>query len=285
MGIHIARSATESEIATTLARIGAVRYLNTVPLIDGMERLRDVDLRLAAPAALIGMLDRDEVDLALASIVDCQRSAVDVALIPVGMIGCDGPTRTVRLLSRIPIDRITTLHADTESHTSVVLARLIVGWTRDNRPPETIEWDAADSGSWPESLVVIGDKVEDARAAEYPHSIDLGEAWRERTGLPLVYAAWMCRADRIDTDAVRLGAAVLERQRRHNAMRLDNIVARNAGAHGWPIGEARDYLSRLLRYTVTDAHRAAVDRFFAEAASMGLIDAPRPVRWADAPSA
>lgn len=285
MGIHIAKSATEPEIATTLARIGAVRYLNTVPLIDGLTRLRDVDLRLAAPAALIGMLERDEADLALASIVDCQRSAVDVALVPVGMIGCDGPTRTVRLLSRIPIDQIATLHADTESHTSVVLARLIVGWARDNHPPETIEWSAAESGPWPESVVVIGDKVEDSRAAEYPHSVDLGEAWHARTGLPFVYAAWMCRADRIDTDAVRLGSTVLDRQRRHNAMRLGNITARNAGAHGWPVGEARDYLSRLLRYDVTNAHRAAIDRFFAEAVSLGLIDAPRPVRWADTPSA
>ena len=285
MGIHTAESTTAPKAPAAPARIGAVRYLNTVPLIDGLAKLRDVELRLAAPAALIGMLERDEVDLALASIVDCQRSTVDVALVPVGMIGCDGPTRTVRLLSRIPIERIATLHADTESHTSVVLARLIVGWAKGNRPPATVDWDAATRGPWPESVVVIGDKVEDARAAEYPHSIDLGEAWHARTGLPFVYAAWMCRADRIDSEAVRLGSAVLERQRRHNAMRLDNIVARQAAAHGWPAGEARDYLTRLLRYTVTDAHRAAVDRFVAEAVSMKLIDAPRPVRWADAPSA
>jgi chorismate dehydratase len=262
-------------------RIGAVRYLNTVPLIEGLGRLTDVDLRVAAPSALIGMLERDEVDLALASIVDCHRAEVPVAVVPVGMIGCDGETRTVRLLSRVPIDRIETLRADTESHTSVVLAQVIVGWARGGRAPSVEPWDASAPGPWPDAVVVIGDKVMDARALGYGHTIDLGEAWKARTGLPFVYAAWMCRADRARSDAVRLGEAVLDRQRRHNAMRSDWIVARHAGSHGWPVEDARVYLQDLLRYDVTDGHRAAVDRFFVEAAAMGVLEARGPVRWSD----
>jgi chorismate dehydratase len=268
--------------AAVRTRIGAVRYLNTVPLIEGLGRLADVELRVAAPSALIGMLERDEVDLALASIVDCHRAAVPVAVVPVGMIGCDGETRTVRLLSRVPIDRIETLRADTESHTSVVLARLIVGWSRGGRAPAVEAWDASTPGPWPDAVVVIGDKVMDSRAQGYDHTIDLGEAWKARTGMPFVYAAWMCRADRAGSDAVRLGAAILDRQRRHNAMRSDWIVTRHASSHGWPVEDARVYLQDLLRYDVTDGHRGAVDRFFGEAAAMGVLEARGPVRWSDA---
>jgi hypothetical protein len=32
---------------------------------------------------------------------------------------------------------------------------------------------------------------------------------------------------------------------------------------------------------VTDGHRAAVDRFFVEAAAMGVLEARGPVRWSD----
>ena len=263
------------------SRIGAVRYMNTTPLIEGLQKLADVDLRLAPPAELIGMLERDEVDLALASIVDVHRAATPVAIVPVGMIGCDGETRTVRLVSRVPIERISTVHADIESHTSVVLARMIVAFARKGAPPEVVEWDASGPAPWPESAVVIGDKVNDPRVGGYPHAVDLGEAWKARTGLPFVYAAWMCRADRLDDPRVRAGAMVLDRQRRHNAMRTDWIVARQAERHGWTAGDAAEYLGRLLRYDVSPAHRAAVERFFAEASSLGLMRAVRPVTWAD----
>jgi len=149
--------------------------------------------------------------------------------------------------------------------------------------PAIVPWAARESGSgpWPESVVVIGDKVIDARVETYPHSIDLGEAWKAHTGLPFVYAAWMCRVDRAGSEAVRLACAVLDRNRRHNAMRPDWIVRRHAADHGWPIAQAQEYVRDLLRFDVTDAHRAAVERFFDEGARIGALERRRPVRWAD----
>ena len=276
-------------------RLGCVSYLNTLPLIEGLGKLRDVRLTLTAPSRLIDLLEGDEADLALVSVIDYQRSSTDLVMIPVGMIGCDGPTMTVRLFSRVPVEQVQTIHADADSHTSVTLARILVArLSGGGRVPDVVEFDVdehrarqvddAEHGreaEWPEALLLIGDKVvtDSPPAMLYPHQLDLGQAWQEVTGLPFVYAVWMCRAERAGDPVIATGASVLDRQRRHNATRLAWIVASRAPVRGWPRDLAEEYLTRRLRYEVTDEHRASVERFFDEAYELGLIEQRRPVRW------
>ena len=270
------------------ARIGAVSYLNTLPLIEGLGKLEDARLTLTAPARLIDLLLDDEVDLALVSIIDYQRSPEPLALVPAGMIGCDGPTMTVRLFTRDPLEATRAIHADVDSHTSITLARLIIEGA-SGRVPDVTPFDAdahraEPDGAWPPALLLIGDKVvtDSPPAIHYARQTDLGEAWKARTGLPFVYATWMCRADRVNDPAIVAAAHVLERQRRRNRMRLDWIVARHAPVRGWPTDLARRYLRDLLRFDVTPEHRAGVDRFFDDAARLSLIPERRPTLWVDA---
>src|SRR5262249_20813210 len=145
-------------------------------------------------------------DMGLVSLIDYARSPEPLILIPAGMIGCDGPTLTVRLFSAVEPRRIRQVHADTESHTSVALAKLVLAQQYGRGDVELVNFDARslragdDDKNWPETLLLIGDKVvTDAPPAErYPHQVDLGEAWKALTGLPFVYAVWMCRADAWD---------------------------------------------------------------------------------------
>lgn len=268
------------------ARIAAVRYLNTAPLIEGLESVQGLTLLPAVPADIIGMLERKEADVGLASIIDAAAAKGPMALLPVGMIGCDGPTMTVRLFSTRPFGEITLLHADADSHTSVVLARVLLKRVHGVAAKvETFQarerlYDGPER--WPEAVLLIGDKVvRDAPPAErYPHQMDLGEAWKALTGLPFVYAMWMCRAEDADLPEIRLAASLLDRQRRHNAMRMDWIVQTRAPAAGWPIEQAQHYLGRLLRYTVGDREREAVRAFLAEAAAIGACPKVLP-RWVD----
>lgn len=273
-------------------RLGVVRYLNTTPLIEGLEKLSGLTLRAAVPAKLFGMLRAGEVDLALASVIDAAGPGADVVLVSAGMIGCDGPTLTVRLYSATPFERVTRLHADTDSHTSVVLARVVLA-RRFGVTPEVVDFDARErvavspvSGGeeWPETLLLIGDKVvaDPPPAERYPHQLDLGEQWRELTGLPFVYAVWMCRARDLEdaerAEAIRSAAVLLDRQVRHNATRLDWLVNRRAAEHRWPAEEARRYLAELLRYRVGPREREAVAEFLRSAASIGAAG-PASVRW------
>lgn len=268
-------------------RIGCVSYLNTVPLIEGLELLSEVELVRAVPARLVSMLESDAADLALVSLIDAARSATPLSILPVGMIGSDGPTLTVRLYSQIPIPDITRVHADTDSHTSVALCRLllselhsvdakIVAYDAREQMPTNTEEPAADTASpWPEAMLLIGDKVVTGSppAVRYPHQLDLGQAWKELTGLPFVYAVWMCRAGRADDPRIHAGAALLDRQRRHNQTRIDAIVTRRAPEHRWPVDLARTYIGRRLRYDYDGRARLAATRFVEMCAGKGL--APR----------
>jgi chorismate dehydratase len=272
----------------TPIRLGCVKYLNTLPMIEGLRACRDVELIAAAPSKLIEMLERDEVDLALASVIDAARPReAEVTLLPVGMIGCDGPTMTVRVFSGLPLDQVAEVHADTDSHTSTALMQVVMH-RKFGRRVRVIEFDARErvtltggGPEWPTTMLLIGDKVvTDAPPAErYPHQLDLGAAWKELTGLPFVYATWMCKSARVDDPAIRVAAALLERQRLHNATRLDWIVHTRAPERRWPPELAAEYVGNRLRYEVGEREEEAVNRFLRDAAELGLASGGE-VRWA-----
>src|SRR5690349_21750253 len=122
-------------------RVACVRYLNTVPLIEGLEKLPEVALLPTVPSRIAGMVAGGEADIGLVSLVDAARAETPLALVPAGMIGCDGPTLTVRVFSAVPFERVTALHADTDSHTSVALARVLLARVY-GASPEVVDFDA-----------------------------------------------------------------------------------------------------------------------------------------------
>ncbi len=267
-------------------RIAAVRYLNTAPLVEGLEHVHGLTLVPTVPSRIAPMVVSGEADIGLASIIDGANP--DLTLLPAGMIGCDGPTLTVRLFSTVPWTMVAELCADTDSHTSVVLAQLILRH-RFGVSPRVRAFDARErvaisspapttrlDEAWPQTLLLIGDKVvtDSPPAVRYPHQLDLGEAWKEWTGLPFVYATWMCRTADLQESAsrerIQTAASLLERQRMHNSTRLDWIVQTRAPNSRWPMDLARRYLGSLLRYQVGDREREAAARFLTLAHEAGF---------------
>lgn len=271
-------------------RLGTVEYLNTAPLIEGLARTAGITLFPAVPSRIIDLLLSDQTDLGLVSLIDLARAPTPLSILPVGMIGCDGPTLTVRLFSARPIDAIERIHADTDSHTSVALARVLLKRLH-GLTPEIIDFDARERATnptsspeesndpaWPETLLLIGDKVVSSSppAVRYPHQLDLGRAWHDLTGLPFVYAVWACKADRADDPAIHAAAALLDRTRRRNRHRLDAVVNARADRHGWPRDLAREYVGRLLRYDFDERALLATRRFLSMAAEDGLVPQADP---------
>ena len=268
---------------TRVVRLGAVSFLNTLPLIDGLAKLRDVEIRYSVPSLLAGMLRAGEVDLALCSSIDYQR-ADDFAIVPCGLLGCEGPTLTVRLYSHVPVESVKRVYCDTDSHTSVVLMQILLREVHGVEPA-LIDFDAREHVAenraidWPETMLLIGDKVvtDSPPAVRYPHQLDLGREWWEHTGLPFVFALWMTKQS-IEPAVARLAAAVLDYQRRHNLERLDQIVHRAAANTKWPADLARSYLRGHLVYEVTPKRLEGLELFYRKAHEHQLIAQPRPLR-------
>jgi chorismate dehydratase len=264
------KAVTDSRDRRQLLRVGCVSYLNSKPLIYGLDRSPGLSLILRVPAALLAGLRDQSFDVALLPVIDYQRLA-GLKIVPAGGIGSAGPTLTVRIFSRRPIEQITTLACDIDSHTSVALARVLLA-ERFGLHPEFVEpsrnRDAA------EAMLLIGDKVVCDAPADMPHQLDLGAAWKELTGLPFVFAVWTARAD------VDLGdlPTRLADARRHGMEHLDEIVNQYAVPLGWPAQLAMEYLSRYLDFEIGPRQLQAIEQFYALAARHGLIpNPPRPI--------
>lgn len=265
-------------------RVGCVSYLNAKPLIAGLDDEPGVEVRTDVPARLLADLESGEVDIALCPVFDFFSSRHELAFVPVGAIGCQGPTLTVRLYSQVPIEQITTLHADTDSHTSVALAQVLLAKLFAARP-RIVEYDARERtaegrlAESPQAMLLIGDKVVTGSplAVQYPHQMDLGEGWHELTGLPFVFAMWLTRTDR---DLGSLPARLSARLEANLPQRL-LIAERYASRHGWPSDLAEHYLIDVLRYRVGEYELEAVSRFGQLVSELGLIQSPRAVRLYD----
>ena len=250
-------------------RIGSVSFLNAKPLIYGLEEIPGLELKLDVPSRLLGGLIDGRFDVALLPVIDYQRMA-GLRLLTSGGIGCDGPTLTVRIFSPVPVEQITTLACDTDSHTSVALARVILA-QRYGARPEFVPLNRATLRRETARLL-IGDKVVCDEPRDLSHQLDLGQAWKEQTGLPFVFAAWMARP------AVELGdlPQTLENAKRRGLANIGAIVDRHAASHGWPPDMARQYLTRYLQFDIGPRHLEAIRLFHQFAYREGLTaGAPR----------
>ena len=258
-----------SSNSSSRLRVGSVSFLNAKPLIYGLETDGSLELTLDVPAKLLDGLLSDRFDVALLPVIDYQRMS-GLRVLTAGGIGCDGPTLTVRIFSPTPIERIAALACDTDSHTSVALARIILA-AQYNLRPELMNLDRARHIARPDTaILLIGDKVVCEEPRELPYQLDLGEAWKRMTGLPFVFAAWMAR------DGVELGDLPqrLERAKRAGLLHVDQIIRQHAVPRGWPPEIARKYLTHHLNFDIGARQLEAIRLFHQLAYQHGVLDQP-----------
>lgn len=240
--------------------LGVVSFLNALPLRDALGGVDGLKLQLAVPSALLQMLLNGQCEAALLPVIDYWRHRHELAPISDACIASDGETLTVRVFSKTPADRITHLHVDGDSHTSIVLARLL--WLElYERPLELIPWEESRSDSdWNavESILLIGDKVVRRAPRGFGFEVDLGAAWKHLTGLPFVFAAWYGRLGADHSGLIR----ELERARDAGVFDARRIASEAAASHGWPVETAVQYLCQIMKYRLTDGMRAGMQRFF-----------------------
>ncbi len=278
--------ASQPQIATAsrILNVGCVSYLNAKPLIYGLDHVPDLRLKLAVPSQLIEDLRAGLTDIALLPVIDYQRLD-DLVIVPAGGIGCFGHTLTVRLFSHEPIAQIKSLACDPDSHTSVALARIILAEHFGIHPQFTsplTDLHRTDPTSG-EARLLIGDKVICEEPAGFAHQLDLGDAWKQMTGLPFVFAVWTARK------GVDLGDLPerLESAKRAGLEHVDDLVTHYALPRGWPAGMALQYMTSYLKYDIGEPQLQAIRRFHELAAKHELI--PNPPRelvvYSSAPSA
>ncbi len=236
-------------------RIGAVSYLNTKPLIYGLEQapIRDeIELVVDYPAHIAAMLGDGRIDIGL----------VPVAIIPElpeshivtdYCIGCDGAVDSVAIFSEVPMDEIRTVLLDYQSRTSVMLARLLLRdfWKKDVVFADTMGEEFRHQIRGDVAGVVIGDRAL-RQKKESKYMYDLGQAWKDHTGLPFVFAAW------ISNKPIPGSFITLFNQANASGLQqLDVIIARETD----PPANLMEYYTRYISYELTAEKRKGLSRF------------------------
>lgn len=175
-------------------RVGIVNYLNTKPLLYGLELspIKDkIELIGAYPSRLAQMLMDNQIDLGL----------IPVAAIPelpsyhiVGnyCIGAEGEIASVCLFSEVPMDEIKKIYLDYQSRSSVSLLQWLMreSWGINPEIVQSIDDSFRQEIKGTTAGLVIGDRALEQRKVS-TFIYDLGSEWRAITGLPFVFAAWV----------------------------------------------------------------------------------------------
>ena len=250
--------------------IGSVPYLNAKPLIAWFQspegKRSGVEVVYDVPSRLARMVEAGEVACAMASSVELFRHA-DWKAVQGIAIASTGTVLSVRLFSKVPVDRIRSLALDTSSLTSSALVQVLFArwWQVSPRyiplPPDLDRMlEQADAA------LLIGDKGMLA-CSEGLFVTDLGEEWYRWTGLPFVWALWLGRAENITPPLVDC----LHRAREWGLAHLESIVQQEATRLNIDESLVRHYLCDIMQYAMTDAHEQALNRFAHECKQLGLV--------------
>jgi chorismate dehydratase len=202
------------------------------------------------------------------------EQTLDLALLPVAellflphgrivsncCIACDGAVRSVLLFSRKPIERIRTLSLDTASRSSVMICELILRHFYGIQP-ETyrLEQNQNPDDCRTDAFVIIGDRALAYQPSDYwEYRYDIGELWKEKTGWPLVFAAWVeCSDNPTVTSA-------LEAARDQGLQQLEAILdAKEQQGIALPLdrNQILDYYRRAIIYKMGESEHAGLQRF------------------------
>jgi chorismate dehydratase len=249
--------------------LGVVRYLNACPLIESLLDRADVNLTFAVPADLPAMLHDGSMDAAMIPVIDYLRCREKLELISDACIGADGETMTVRVFSECAPESVEVLRVDGDSHTSVALAQVV--WAgRFRRRPRVCRLEAGQKAGAGEAVLLIGDKVVQQPGPVAAYDLDLGQLWKEWTGLPFVFATWVARK------GTALGElpGLLRGARDDGVSRLEAIAGARAAEHGWPIDTAVEYLTERIKYTIGPKYMEGMTLFFELALKLGVVERP-----------
>lgn len=253
---------------TSKPKIGAVSYLNTKPLVAGLDTdAPNYELFFDLPSRLADRLAGGDLDVALIPVIEAVTHP-EYTILSDACIACRGPVWSVKLFSKVPAEQIKTLALDEGSRTSQALTRVFLANKFGVTPACEIlsideDWEQSDC----DAVLVIGDRAMKKQSVAFPFSLDLGTAWNDWTGLPFVFAVWAARPG---TDFETVGS-LLSEARDDGLRRLPEISSDQAGYYDLSVEDCSSYLGQHIHYYLDEDGKRGMELYFQYAAKLSLI--------------
>lgn len=235
-------------------KLGAVSYLNTKPLLYGIERsdlFKNIDLILDYPAMLAKHLREGTIDVALMP-VGAIKDVTGARIVCDYGIAADGEVASVCIFSQVPMEDITAVYLDYQSRTSVKLAEVLLKhhWKKEVQFLSATE-NYIEYINDTKAGVIIGDRAL-KQLDNFNYVYDLATAWKEFTGLPFVFAAWISNKELPQDFTAAFNLANAE-----GLEHIDEVVAMNP----FPYFDLKEYYTRYIHYVLDDTKKRGLQKF------------------------
>lgn len=254
-------------LARRPVRVGAVSYLNTKPLVYGLERLAPgIELSFDLPSHLADALAEQRLDVALIPCIEAFQNPA-YRVVSNACIGCRGPVLSVKLFSRRPLSEIRKLALDEGSRTSAALVRILLAERYGLRPQlARLPIGCSPSDTDADAVLLIGDRAIHGPGERFVAQWDLGEEWCRWSELPFVFAMWTARSG-FSSDGL---TEALQRSRDQGLANLEHIAEREAALVGLTYEQCLTYLRDNLYFYLGARELQGLELFHRRAVRLGL---------------
>ena len=263
-------------------RVSAISFLNTAPLLWDFEHgaaRPEFRLEYTVPSACAEQLRAGAADIGIIPVA-AYHAIPDLVILPEVAIATKRTVRSIVLVSKVPMEEIRSVAADTSSRTSVLLARLLFRrWHGGDREFTAMAPDLGAMLAKCDAALLIGDPALTISRSQYL-IYDLAEEWHRLTGKSFVFAFWAVRRAALaqaPTDLARIFQQ--SRDRGLEPANLAQLGREWSPRVGLAEAEVVSYLTQNIDYSLDAENLAGMELFFRYAAEAELLPQFRPVEF------
>ncbi|SFM90100.1 menaquinone biosynthetic enzyme MqnA/MqnD family protein [Thermodesulforhabdus norvegica] len=267
-------------------RVGRIGYLNVLPIYYPLEQgtiKHDFSFVYGSPAELNELIKTGRLDISVVSSIEYALRSDRYLILPDLSISCRGHVKSVLLFSRYEIHQLdrSPIHVTPQSHASVALLKILTRnafglectFVKSLRPLWQTGAGGLSSEKLPESYLAIGDEaLYWWKKNIYPRVYDLGKLWWDWTGLPFVFALWVCRREIAEkrADEIERSVAVFHEAKRWGWLNRVKIVRESAMTTFLTESDLHSYFDQL-HYDLDEEQIGGLRHYFALLNENGLI--------------
>jgi len=280
--------------------------LNTAPLVWGFTNgplAGKYDLSFTVPSQCAEALRAGTADIAIIPAIEYQRIP-SLVVLPDLAIASQNRVRSLLIIAKKPIEQVRSIALDHSSRSTQALTRILAAehWNIDPEFSET-EPDLSAMLERADAALLIGDPAlriavaiekkstvsPQGRAvcqaatfgipgAEIFHVYDVVGEWRKYSSLPAVMAVWAARAEVVSAEVL----ADFSASRDFGLSQLSAISLEASHELELPQPTLESYLRQNIDFSLGEENRRGLERYFHEAAKLGLIAREKKIEWATA---
>jgi len=269
-------------------KISAISYLNTAPLMwdfehaeAGADQVANYDISYTIPSDCAEALRAGTADIGIIPSA-AYATVSDLVIIPEVAIAARRAVRSILLVSKRPIDRLSkqplwkqvrTVALDTSSMTSVALAKILFAkWLGGASDYIAMAPDLDAMLGACDAALLIGDPALQVDRTRY-FTLDLAEEWVARTGKSFVFAFWAIRKQALAGRNAAAIAEVFKKSRDHglSPKNLEAIAQEWAPRLGLTVEAICVYLTHNIHYYLDPPCMEGLELFYSLGAEIGAL--------------